>query len=145
MTYKYIIPVTTTAILLLSSYGFYKKYIYTSPRIEFDVAMEDINRSSGVPSENSDSISLQNKIECPPLEMIVPSREMIEIFDINSNAMDFFQLLKLINNYLYNNDLLVLQQVRMNESLKKLLNSNEQILPYYLVIETIIDRHVTKY
>lgn len=79
-------------------------------------------------------------------EPISTSVELLEILNCNNKIYNFYELIWAINNYLYEHDLLELQFVTLNDSIKKLLDEdNTETLPYHIFIEKILDNHVHKY
>lgn len=78
-------------------------------------------------------------------EPISTSVELLEILNCNNKIYNFYELIWTINNYLYEHDLLELQFVTLNDSIKKLLDENTDTLPYHIFIEKILDNHVHKY
>jgi hypothetical protein len=78
-------------------------------------------------------------------EPIFVSTELSTLLDIKKQICNFYELISKLNNYLYEHNLLELQHVTLTKSLKYLVNTEHDSLPYHKFIEFVLDKHVQKY
>ncbi len=78
-------------------------------------------------------------------EPIFISTELSSLLAIKKQICNFYELISILNNYLYEHDLLELQHVTLINPLKHLINTEYDSLPYHKFIELVLDKHVQKY
>lgn len=139
-----------TAIIIL--YYLYKNV--TTINSNIDVIKQEFTKEE----EEKDSIEEEEKDsieEVPYLqtiefnyaccEPIFISTELSTLLNIKKQICNFYELISILNNYLYDYDLLELQHVTLTNPLKHLLNTENDSLPYHKFIEFVLDKHVQKY
>lgn len=83
-----------------------------------------------------------NYVYCKP---VLITCELSFLLGIENQLCNFYELITIINNYLYDNNLIQLQYTTLSSSLQKLLSTEESSMPYYKFIENLLDKHVQEY
>lgn len=78
-------------------------------------------------------------------EPIFISIELSTLLNIKKQICNFYELISILNNYLYEHELLELQHVTLTKPLKHLIDVENESFPYYKFIEVVLDKHVHKY
>jgi hypothetical protein len=100
-----------------------------------------INETEKIPNLQTTSIEF-NYTCCEPIFI---STDLSSLLNIKKQICNFYELISILNNYLYEHDLLEFQHVKLINPLKNLINTEYESLPYHKFIEFVLDKHVQKY
>ena len=118
-------------------YLFILYYMYNKIGNEFTIIYSHFDQYK------KESINIKNipfnYIYCKP---ILITHELSILLNIKNQLCNYYELITLINNYLYDKNLVKFQYVKLNSSLQTLLSIQQSTMPYYTFIETLFKKHI---